>query len=89
MVFIEESAFHCKKGDFHRIPANKIHWAWNRSDTDTMVVEAHAPALVGGAATEGSLALFDEGEKPQIKGPGVNNFLPYDSASVERKYFSS
>lgn len=85
--FVEDKGFHCKKGDFQRIPANKLHWAWNRSNADALVVEAHAPPLVGGAALEGSVALFDEGEKSQIKGPGVNRFLPYDAPSVERKYF--
>lgn len=88
--FIEGGdGFLCKKGDFQRIPANKIHWAWNRSGADAIVVEAHAPALVGGSSLEGSIALFDDGEEPQIKGPGVNKFLPFDSASVERKFFSS
>ena len=41
--FVEEKGFHCKKGDFQRIPANTIHWAWNRSDSEAMVAEAHAP----------------------------------------------
>ena len=85
--FIEDQAFECKKGDFHRIPANKIHWAWNRSNADAIVVEAHAPALVGGALMEGSVGLFDEGEQPRMKRPSVNNFLPYDWQSVERKLF--
>ena len=29
--FVEDQGYLCKKGDFHRIPANKVHWAWNRS----------------------------------------------------------
>lgn len=86
--FVEEKGFHCKKGDFQRIPANKIHWAWNRSDQDALVAEAHAPGLIAGRAGEGAVALFDDGETPQIKGPGENKFVPYDAASVESKYFS-
>jgi quercetin dioxygenase-like cupin family protein len=85
--FIEDRAFQCKKGDFHRIPANKIHWAWNRSDADAIVVEAHAPALVGGSLQQGSIGLFDEREQPQMRDPSVNNFVPYDWQSVERKLF--
>jgi quercetin dioxygenase-like cupin family protein len=84
--FVEEKGFHCKKGDFQRIPANKIHWAWNRSDKDAMVAEAHAPGLIGGRTGEGAVALFDEGETPQIRGPGENRFVPYDSAATESKY---
>lgn len=85
--FIEDRAFQCKKGDFHRIPANKIHWAWNRSDADAIVVEAHAPALVGGKLLQGSIGLFDEGEESQMKRPSVNNFVPYDWQGVERRLF--
>ena len=85
--FVEEQGFHCKKGDFQRIPANKVHWAWNRSDKEATVAEAHAPGLVGGAAGKGAVPLFDEGEKPQIRGPGENQFVPYDSAGVESKFF--
>jgi len=86
--FIEERAFHCKKGDFHRIPGGKIHWAWNRSQADTIVVEAHAPGLVGGKQQEGSVALFDEGEKRQVRGPSENKFVSYDWQGVERKIFA-
>jgi len=46
--FVEDRGFHCKQGDFQRIPANKTHWAWNRSDENATVAEAHAPALIGG-----------------------------------------
>ena len=85
--FVEDKGFHCKQGDFHRIPANKIHWAWNRSDKNTVVAEAHAPGLIGERAGEGAVPLFDEDESPQIRNPGVNRYVPYDSARAESKYF--
>ena len=75
--FVKDKGFHCKKGDFQRIPANTIHWAWNRSDKDATVAEAHAPGLIGGRAGENAVALFDDGETPQVRGPGVNQFVPY------------
>src|SRR4029434_2433862 len=68
--FVEDQGFHCKKGDFQRIPGNKIHWAWNRSGSDAVVIEAHAPGLVGLKAANGAVALFDEGEAPQVRRPG-------------------
>jgi quercetin dioxygenase-like cupin family protein len=46
--FVEDRGYHCLKGDFHRIPANRVHWAWNRSNATTAVVESHSPPLVGG-----------------------------------------
>ena len=87
--FVEDQGFLCKKGDFQRIPADKIHWAWNRSDGDALVAEAHAPALIGGSGGEGAVGLFDEGEVPEIRGPGENRFVPYDSAAVENRLFGS
>lgn len=86
--FVEDKAFHCQQGDFHRIPANKVHWAWNRSDKNTVVAEAHAPGLIGEKAGEGAVPLFDDGEAPQIRNPGVNRYVPYDSAGVESKYLA-
>jgi hypothetical protein len=85
---VKDEGFLCKKGDFHRIPANTVHWAFNRSDKDAMVAEAHAPGLIGGRAGDSAAALFDEGEKPEIRGPGTNRFVPYDQERAEAKYFS-
>ena len=86
--FVEDKGFHCKKGDFQRIPANTIHWAWNRSDNEATVAEAHAPGLIGGRAGENAVALFDDGEAPEVRGPGVNQFVPYDQDKAEARYFS-
>ena len=86
--FVEDQGFHCKKGDFQRIPATKVHWAWNRSDGNTVVAESHSPPLVGGEIIEGAAALFDEGEQPRLRTPGENKFVPYDSERVERRYFA-
>jgi quercetin dioxygenase-like cupin family protein len=84
--FVEGQGFHCEKGDFQRVPANKVHWAWNRSDKEATVAEAHAPGLIGERAGQGAVALFDEGEKPDLKNIGVNRYVEYDSAAVERNY---
>ena len=85
--FVENDGFLCKAGDFHRVPSNKIHWAWNRSNADAVVVEAHAPALVAGKLQLTSIGLFDDAEKPQMRPPSENNFVSYDWQSVERKIF--
>ena len=63
------------------------HWAWNRSDQDATVAEAHAPGLIGGRAGDSAAALFDEGEQPEIRGPGTNQFEPYDQDKAEAAYF--
>lgn len=86
--FVEDKGYHCKKGDFHRIPAHRVHWAWNRSNAVAIVVESHSPPLVGGGLRDDAAALFDDGEQPELRGEGENKFVAYDSEKVERKYFS-
>lgn len=43
-VFINDSGFLMKAGDFCRIPRNAVHWAWNRSEGTVTLIEVHAPA---------------------------------------------
>ena len=86
--FVEDRGYSCKKGDFQRIPANKVHWAWNRSNAEAIVVESHSPPLVGGDIMKGAAALFDNGEVPELRGPGENQFVSYDSGAVEEKIFA-
>jgi quercetin dioxygenase-like cupin family protein len=85
--FVEDKGYQCKKGDFHRIPANKVHWAWNRSNTTATVVESHSPPLVAGDLRESAAALYDENETPQLRGEGENQFVAYDAEQVESGYF--
>ena len=85
--FVENEGFLCKAGDFQRVPSNKIHWAWNRSNANTVVVEAHSPALVAGPQSEGSIGLFSADEQAEARGPCQNNFVPYDWQSVEQHIF--
>jgi gentisate 1,2-dioxygenase len=85
--FVEDQGFLCKAGDFHRVPSNQIHWAWNRSNADAIVVEAHAPALVAGPQSEGSIGLFADGETKEARAACQNNFVAYDWRSVERRIF--
>ena len=44
-VFVEETAYHLRQGDFLRIRAGAIHWAWNRSDSGCELIEMHSPGL--------------------------------------------
>jgi quercetin dioxygenase-like cupin family protein len=84
--FVEDQAFHCKQGDFQRIPRNAVHWAWNRSDKPAVVVELHSPPLIGGDIREGVAALLDERETPDVPAVAANEFVPYDAAAVEARY---
>lgn len=44
-AFVEKEAFLAQAGDFFRIPAYAVHWAWNRSDAPVSLFEAFSPVL--------------------------------------------
>lgn len=60
--FIDNRVYHLKQGDFLRIPANAIHWAWNNSDGPNTLIEAHYPGLHDDPLLQGKEALFNESE---------------------------
>jgi mannose-6-phosphate isomerase-like protein (cupin superfamily) len=62
-IFVEDKAYHLKAGDFHRIPRNLVHWAWNPLDTPCTMIQVHAPAL-DPLHRRGAVGLFDEDEEP-------------------------
>ncbi len=87
--FVEDQAFHCHAGDFQRIPSNKIHWAWNRSDQPATVMEVHSPALIEGYDPAELTPLFAEGENAAARTPCKNEWVEFDQAAVERKHFGA
>jgi len=46
-VFVDEDGFLARKGDVFRIPSDAIHWSWVQGTTACVLLEMHAPALVG------------------------------------------
>jgi hypothetical protein len=38
-----------------------------------------------GRSAEGAVGLFDDGEKPTIRGPGENKYVTYDASAAEKK----
>ena len=47
-----------------------------------------SPGPIKERAGDSAAALFDDGEKPEIRGPGTNQFVPYDQEKAEAAYFS-
>jgi mannose-6-phosphate isomerase-like protein (cupin superfamily) len=45
-VFVEDTACPLRAGDFLRIPAGAVHWAWNRGQDDCELIEVHSPGLL-------------------------------------------
>jgi quercetin dioxygenase-like cupin family protein len=63
-VFVADEGFHCKQGDYIRIPRGRIHWAWNNFDKTALVIEAHSPPLIAGKPGSTAVGLFDDDEDP-------------------------
>jgi mannose-6-phosphate isomerase-like protein (cupin superfamily) len=45
-VFVEDTVYPLRAGDFLRIPAGAVHWAWNRGQDDCELIEVHSPGLL-------------------------------------------
>lgn len=89
-VFIVDRAFLMKAGDFLRVPAGQLHWAWNRSDEPCTLVEVHTPGMQHDPSVQAfAVGLHDEQETPEFLGTPVNEFPEpapgFDLAAVEKQ----
>ncbi len=82
-IFLKEQAFHLSPGDFLRIPAGVVHWAWNRGSETCLLVEVHAPPL-DILPRDQVVLLLAEGEVPTDIGWVGNAFIAYDECRAER-----
>jgi quercetin dioxygenase-like cupin family protein len=64
-VFIEDEGFIARAGDFFRVPANAVHWAFNDRDEPVTAFQVHAPPLEPERPAAHGLYRDDEVEQPQ------------------------
>lgn len=89
-VFVEDTAYHLRTGDFLRIPAREVHWSWNKSVEPCTLIEVHSPGLHADPLVKAfAVGLHRDGEVPDFLGSPVNEFLPegssFDPAVAERQ----
>jgi quercetin dioxygenase-like cupin family protein len=85
-VFVEDTGFHARQGDVFRIPRNAVHWSWVQGDAPCVLLEAHAPALVGDHGVKDTAhALFNAGERPPVAAVGSVWPDDIDRDLVERR----
>jgi mannose-6-phosphate isomerase-like protein (cupin superfamily) len=84
-VFIDDSGFLVKQGDLFRVPRNAIHWSWVQGTAPCVLLEVHAPPLIGDpGTTDTAVALMTEDEKRDgVNGIGSEWPRDVDQASVE------
>lgn len=62
-IYVENDGYRLRKGDLMRVPRNKVHWAWNRSDKPCVLYESHAPGNIGAPRVRDTAGpLFRTGE---------------------------
>ena len=84
-IFVDEEGWELGAGDFLRVPRGAVHWAWNRRDTEAVLVEVHAPGL-DVLPVEEVAHLLAEGERSEEIEAVPNRFLPeLDVFEVERR----
>ncbi len=82
--YVDGRGYRCGPGDIMRIPKNKVHWAWNRSDQTAVLIETHTPPLIGNNPEARSLSVpllgpsEDKEQVPYV----VNVVVPMDVNEV-------
>lgn len=62
-VFVDDEGFLAKRGDLFRIPRNATHWSWVQGDRPCILLESHAPPLVGDPGVlDSAVALIGDDE---------------------------
>ena len=85
-VFVEDTVFHARVGDVFRIPRNAVHWSWVRGEVPCVLLEAHAPPLIGDPGVgDTARALLAASETPTVV--AVESVWPkdFDRDAVERR----
>jgi len=63
-VFIDDAGFLAREGDIFRVPRNATHWSWVQGATRCVLLEVHAPALIGDPGiTDTAVALLEACEE--------------------------
>lgn len=85
-IFIEDEGYLVKKGDFLRIPGDKLHWAWNRGTVPCVMVQVHAPVLDPDSRA-GTMPLFADDETPNVRKSPKTVTEHVDVSEIERRVF--
>ncbi|MDF2117144.1 cupin domain-containing protein [Roseiarcaceae bacterium H3SJ34-1] len=90
LVFIGDKGFLVRQGDAFRVPRNVVHWSWVRGDVPSILLESHAPPLIGDPGfdrTATSLIDAEENVEPSAR-IGSNWPRDFDREAAEAVIFS-
>jgi quercetin dioxygenase-like cupin family protein len=86
-VFIDRDGFLVKEGDLFRVPRNAVHWSWVQGTKPCVLLEMHAPPLIGDpGVADTAVALMDGADKvADVVRVGSEWPSDIDQATVERR----
>lgn len=86
-VFIDRDGFLVKEGDLFRVPRNVVHWSWVQGTKPCVLLEMHAPPLIGDPGViDTAVALMDGAEKvADVVRVGSEWPTDIDQAAIERR----
>jgi len=73
-MYVDGIAYLLEPGDFLRIPAWSMHWAWNRSGQSNLLMEVHTP-VVNLSHVPFAVGLFGATEDPRIDQARKNEYV--------------
>src|SRR5699024_9701981 len=83
-IYTTDRAYCLRAGDVLRIPANVIHWSWNRSDHPCTLIEVHAPGIHNDPLfTSFALGLFDDGAPAVAETGPRNEFVHMERSTID------
>ncbi len=85
-VFVEDDGFHARKGDVFCIPRNAVHWSWVQGSSACILLEAHAPPLVGDPGViDTAVALTERSARGEVKAVKSEWPTAFDCAATEQR----
>jgi quercetin dioxygenase-like cupin family protein len=83
--FVEDHAYKCGPGDVLRVPKNRVHWVWNKSDERAVLIECHTPRITHEPHVNKFVSLLGEDEKMDGIPTVENIHVDYDKVKFDAK----
>jgi len=88
-VFVEDDGFLARKGDVFRIPRNAAHWSWVQGSSACVLLEAHAPPLIGDPGViDTAAALIERSAQGEVKAVKSEWITGFDCSATEQRVLS-
>jgi quercetin dioxygenase-like cupin family protein len=90
-VFIDHVGFLAKEGDLFRVPRNAVHWSWVQGTKPCVLLEMHAPPLIGDPGVADTAVALTDAAENVVDVVRVRSEWPadVDQVAVERRVMAN